>query len=390
MARKLSAEALCERETAINGFLKECKTLEDPRSKHGRSYTLSEIFLLVLCAQTCGFESLREYETYGEIKLSLLRRFLPYAKGIPSKSTISRVLALFSPRNMEMLLIEWMKKVVKHSSAGTHIAIDGKTHRGVRQLDDRQLHLVGAYDTAGGLVLGQEKVNDKSNEITAIPKLLEALYIKGQIISIDAMGCQKDIVKKIRTKKADYVLALKGNQHQLHDDISLYFASKKHLSGCDYCEDLDKGHGRFEQRQCYLTQNTEWIEGVEKWKDLKTIVMVKNTIIQKGHESQEIRYFISSLVINPKKMLNIIRRHWGIESMHWCLDMIFREDDRIIWNRNFAQNEAIIRRLSLNLLKQFQQICKYRIGKSLVAIKTIRKILIANDDSMAELINCLN
>lgn len=385
MIRKQSAEVLEEREEEISNFLQEIKEVQEIRSNRGRSYSLAEIFLLVLCAQLCGFESLREYEMYGEMKLPLLRKFLPYKKGHPSKSTIARVLSLFKPTCIELVLKRWMERIVSSCADQKQIAIDGKRHRGAQTSEEEGLHLVSAYGVESGLVLAQEKVANKSNEITAIPELLDALHIKGQIVTIDAMGCQKEIAKKIIAQKADYILALKGNQGQLHEDIAVYFNHTAHLKNCAQYEDLDKGHGRFETRRCYVTDQIKWLDNKEQWAGLKSIVAVESVCIIKGEETRETRFF-SSLPPAPKLSLRSVRAHWGIESMHWCLDVIFREDDRIIWNRNFAQNESIIRRLALNFLKKFQEICQYRIGNAKVALKTLRKILIGNNLDMEKLI----
>lgn len=386
MVGKQAEDVLEEREEEISYFLQEIKDVKEVRSSQGRSYSLAEIFLLVLCAQLCGFESLREYEMYGEMKLPLLRKFLPYKKGYPSKSTIARVLSLFKPKCIEMVLMKWMERIVSNYEGQKQIAIDGKRHRGAQTSVEEGLHLVNAYGVESGLVLAQEKVATKSNEITAIPELLDALHIKGQIVTIDAMGCQKEITKKIIEQKADYILALKGNQGHLHEDIAVYFNNEKHLNNSAQYEDLDKGHGRFETRRCYATDQIKWLANKEQWAGLKSILAVESVCLIKGKETRETRFFISSLAPDPKILLRSVRAHWGIESMHWCLDVIFREDDRVIWNRNFAQNEAIIRRLALNFLKKFQEICHYRIGNAKVALKTLRKILIGNDTDMEKLI----
>lgn len=389
MAKEADEEVVQERQEEIAKFIQDMDAVKDGRSKQGRSYSLAEIFLLVLCAQLCGFESLREYEMYGEMKIALLKQFLPYKKGVPSKSTIARVLSVFDPCYMESMLVKWMSRIVEPLEEQHQIAIDGKTHRGVRTNEEEEkLHLVNAYGVESGLVLAQEKVATKSNEITAIPVLLDALYIEKQIVTIDAMGCQKAIAEKIREKKADYVLALKGNQGQLHDDIELYFKEPCHLAGCEHYEAVDKGHGRFESRRCYVTDKIEWLTGRQEWKGLKTIVAVESVSLSKQQETRETRYFISSLPAQPQLHLRAVRAHWGVESMHWSLDVIFREDDRILWNRNFARNEAITRRLALNLLKKFQGICAYRIGKAKVALKTLRKLLVGSDDNMRKLLTC--
>lgn len=381
-------EILIEREAEIQKFLKEIAKDQDPRSNRGRSFSLGELFLIVLCAQICGFETLREYSAYGKMKLALLRKFLPYSYGAPSKSTIARILCLWKPEYLEGLLLKWMECIVQSNEEQKHIAIDGKAHRGVRaEKEEDKLHLVHAFAVESGMLLGQEKVAEKSNEITAIPKLLDALYIEKQIVTIDAMGCQKAIAEKIREKKADYVLALKGNQGQLHADVELYLSDPKQLSKAKKCEVADKGHGRMEIRRCYVTDKIAWLYGKKEWVDLKTIAKVERITIQKGIETKEERFFISSLGANPEQILTASRAHWGVENnLHWTLDVVFREDDRIIWNQNFARNESTIRRVALNFLKKFQNNCEYNVGKAKVAIKTLRKLLVGDDQNMEKLI----
>lgn len=381
-------EILIEREEEIGKFLKELPEDQDPRSKRGRSFSIGELFLVVLCAQICGFETLREYAAYGKMKLHLLRRFLPYKRGAPSKSTLARILSLWNPKCLEDLLLKWMSCIVRSNEEQKHIAIDGKAHRGIRaEEEEDKLHLVHAFAVESGMLLGQEKVAEKSNEITAIPKLLEALYIEKQIVTIDAMGCQKAIAKKIREKKADYVLALKGNQGQFHADIELFLNDPKQLAITKKCEIADKGHGRMEIRRCYVTDRIAWLDGKKEWADLKTIAKVERISLEKGVETKEERLFISSLAADPEKILTASRAHWGIENnLHWTLDVVFREDDRIIWNQNFARNESTIRRVALNFLKKFQGACEYNVGKAKVAIKTLRKLLIGDDQNMEKLL----
>lgn len=392
MKYKENEEILIERASEIENFLRELPEDRDPRSKRGRSFLLGELFLIVLCAQICGFESLREYEAYGKIKLGLLRRFLPYERGAPSKSTIARILCVFEPVFLEDLLLKWMNCIVQSHPEQKHIAIDGKAHRGVQaECDENKLHLVHAFGVESGLLLGQEKVAEKSNEITAIPKLLDALYVEKQIVTIDAMGCQKSIAKKIREKKADYVLALKGNQGHFYEDIELYLSNEKQLSQTTQCEAIDKGHGRLEIRRCYVTDNITWLVGKQDWQDLKTIAKVERISTQKGVETKENRYYISSLSADPEQILKASRAHWGVENnLHWTLDVVFHEDDRIIWNQNFARNESTIRRIALNFLKKFQQTCEYNVGKTKIALKTLRKVLFGDDRNMEKLILGVN
>ena len=265
------------------------------------------------------------------------------------------------------------------------VAIDGKTHCGAQ---GEGLHLVSAFDTRSGLILGEERVENKSNEITAIPLLLDLLIIKGNLVSIDAMGCQKAIAEKIISKNADYLLALKGNQNALLEEVRDYFGSKDCLKNCAVVTRMDKGHGRIEKRTCYATSDVSWISKISEWKKLKSIVMVIAERTIKGKKTVEKRFFISSATPDPIKLLCATRAHWGIEnSLHWVLDVIFGEDNRILWNQNIAQNESIIRRIALNLLKKYRLIIPTKSERSeKIAIKTLRKIIQHDDEGMFKLL----
>jgi len=388
----MSEDILIEREEVLNSLLEEIGKQKDPRINRCKRFSLGEIFFLVLNAQICGYETFREYEAYGQLKLSFLKRFLPYKKGSPSRSTIARVLAFFDPKHLEKLFIEWMKKIVSLEATKTLendqgvVAIDGKTHCGAR--GEEKLHLVSAFDTNSGLILGEEKVQDKSNEITAIPLLLDSLAVQGNLISIDAMGCQIAIAEKIISKGADYLLALKGNQGLLLEDVRDYFESKDCLKNCDVVTRVDKGHGRIEKRTCYTTNDINWIDKKSDWIGFKSIVMVIAERTINGKLTVEKRFYISSVKSDPVRLLLATRAHWGIEnSLHWVLDVIFGEDNRIIWNQNIAQNESIIRRIALNLLKKYRLTMPTKSAKSeKIALKTLRKILSHDDEKMFKLL----
>ena len=234
------------------------------------------------------------------------------------------------------------------------VSIDGKTLRGsfYKGEDQKAIHMVSAFASNVRLVLGQEKVSEKSNEITAIPKLLDALFITGGIVTIDAMGCQKSIASKIREKKADYVLSLKGNHGDLHDDIRTYFegTSKEDL---EVDEECDKGHGRIEVRRCSISRNIDWLMQKEKWKDLSCIVEIESLRTEGGKDTLEKRYYLSSLKTSAKEVAKAIRSHWSIEnSLHWVLDVTFNEDRSRIRKKNGPENMAIVRHTVLNLLRQ--------------------------------------
>ncbi|MBY0544291.1 MAG: ISAs1 family transposase [Gammaproteobacteria bacterium] len=267
--------------------------------------------------------------------------------------------------------------------------MDGKTHRGYQAGEDEgPLHLVHACATSSGITLGQEAVKEKSNEITAIPELIDAVVLGGQLVTIDAMGCQRKIAEKLISKKADYLLGLKGNQSLLHADIKLYFENETLRKRAIFAEESDKGHGRVEHRECYVTDKIDWLAQRKDWAGLRSIIQLNSTTYCQGSEQGETRYYISSLSANEVKLiLQATRAHWRVESMHWTLDVTFKEDSRLIWDRNVAQNESIIRRVAMNLLKQYQLKIKPLRGKEKIALKSLRKILIADDEAMFALLH---
>lgn len=340
-------------------FLFHFDKLEDPRINRKKLYPLPEILLVVLCGSICGAQSWRDFVTFGEEKLDYLRRFLPFKNGIPSKNTFSRVLSSLDPKMFKQCFIAWMQSF--QLALKEVIAIDGKSLRKSfnKATEQSAIHMVSAFATSSKLVLGQEKVNKKSNEITAIPKLLDLLAIEGAIVSIDAMGTQKKIAKKIREKKADYVLALKGNHSTLHDDICLFLSTeieKLHRDKAhkivDRYESHDKGHGRIEHRICYITDQLNWLEQRMDWCDLKTIAMVESRVTTGDKTTTEQRYFISSLPANAKDLAEAIRSHWVIEnSLHWVLDVTMGEDLSRVRKDHAPENMAMVRHIVLNLLR---------------------------------------
>lgn len=362
----------------INEFIEELKKVSDTRQEWRLSYSLSEVLLIVFCSQINGFESFTEYEAYGKSKLSFLRGFLPYENGCPSRVTFHRVLATIDPAKLEDLLVSWMRMIINKDIPGV-VAIDGKRHCGGQGIDET-VHLVGAFATDKGVIIGQEKVADKSNEITAIPLLLDKIYVENQVITIDAMGCQKEIAAKIAEKKAHYILALKENHKTFYEEVSLYFNDPEN----DYvmAETLEKARGRVELRRCSVTSNGDWFCEKSLWKNLQTFVKLESKCHKKGKESIEIRYFITDLPPDPDYILSCVRAHWGIENnLHWMLDVVFNEDDRMLWNNHVLQNEAIIRRCALNVIRSYKT--KYN---NKTAIKTICKLLMADDDMMGKIL----
>ncbi len=338
--------------------------IEDPRREQTKLHKLIDILVIAVCASVCGAEGVNEIEEFGESKQEWLGRFLALPNGIPSHDTFRRVFMLLKPEKFQAVFLQWVEAVTKVTK-GMLVNIDGKRLRGTKSKEQQQqaLCLVSAWAEENRMVLGQVKCDEKSNEITAIPELLGLLELSGCIVTIDAMGCQREIVKQIVEQKADYCISLKGNQGNLHQDIKEYFewAQKTKFQDIefDYCETLEKGHGRIETRRCWATEDITWLAHKEAWSGLKSIVMVESQReVMGGKTTLERRYFISSLAANAHESLHAVRGHWAIEnSLHWVLDIAFREDDCRIRAANSAANVAVLRHISLNLLKQ-EKSCK--------------------------------
>jgi predicted transposase YbfD/YdcC len=269
--------------------------------------------------------------------------------GIASHDTFQRIFQLIDPDELEAGFMSWVRSVAQVTK-GEVISIDGKTACGSRDAKAKAIHMVSAWANANQLVLGQVKTEEKSNEITAIPTLLEMLELKGCIVTIDAMGCQKDIAKQISEAEADYVFGLKGNQSNMHDDVKLYFETE--TAPHKYATH-DKGHGRIERREYYLETEISWLEGKSSWPGLKAIGMVKSSVWEKEVLREESRYFVTSLT-DVKIFAGAVRAHWGIEnSLHYCLDVVFHEDACRTRKDNSAENFSVIRKIALNILKSF-------------------------------------
>jgi predicted transposase YbfD/YdcC len=326
-------------------------SIKDPRIERTKDHLLSDIIFITIAAVICGAETWNEIELYGKTKEPWLKTFLSLANGIPSHDTFNRFFSSVDPQQLEDSFINWIKDI-SEITEGEVISIDGKSIRGSVGKDAKAMvHMVSAWAQQNHMVLGQVKTSEKSNEITAIPKLLDVLMLKGCIVTIDAMGCQTEIAKKIIEKGADYVLAVKGNQGTLEEDINYIIKSSKPL---DTYKDTDVGHGRIETRICSVYNNLDDIENVEKWEGLQTIVKIESTryIKSTAKVQKEIRLYISSLEPIAKKNAETVRGHWGIEnSLHWVLDVAFNEDGGSKTNPNAVENFSIINRIALNLIK---------------------------------------
>ena len=344
---------------------------------------MPEILLLTLSAVICGAESWNDIELFGYSKLAFLQRILPFKNGIPSDDTLRRFFRAIEPAKFQHLFMEWITKWLNPEVANKVIAIDGKTLCGSHDAGQLPIHLVSAFASEMGIVLGQIKTAEKSNEITAIPELLEWLDVSGAIVTIDAMGCQKVIAEKIVARGGDYLIALKGNQSHLHEDVKLYFEQPPHSAqtGMQFAETIDKGHGRIEIRRCRLSTDIEWLRRLQpEWKSVKCIVAIESERHQGEKLSRETRYFIGSKQeMIASQALAAVRLHWGIENqLHWVLDMSFGEDQSRIRQHHAPANVAVIRHAALNMIRQ--------VKPERISIKKMRKLAGWDDTVLASIL----
>lgn len=334
--------------------------LEDPRVERTRHHQLIDIITLSICAVICGADTWVDIESYGRAKYEWLKKFLELPNGIPSHDTIARVFSRLNPEQFQKCFLSWIQSI-SCLNPGEVIALDGKTlrHSYDRGGNKKAIHMVSAWATSQRLVLGQVKVDKKSNEITAIPALLKVLKLNGSIVTIDAMGCQKSIVKSIVEQGGDYIITLKKNQPSLYARVEELFkqAIKQKFSGFThtaYSTKKETNHGRSEIRyHLMLSDIKDLIDPDNQWEKLNSIGMIESVRIVKGKTSIETRYYISSSPNNAQKFGESVRSHWGVENrLHWVLDVAFREDDCRIRKDNAPQNFAILRHISLNLLNQ--------------------------------------
>ncbi len=323
---------------------------DNRRSSGNKQHELLDIVAISICAVISGAESWEEIEQYGNIKKKWLSTFLSLPNGIPSHDTFNRVISSVCPKQFEECFGNWVSSLIV--ATGDVISIDGKTICGAKVNGKSPIHMVSAWSSANNLVLGQVKVNEKSNEITAIPELIENLAIEGAVITIDAMGCQKKIAKIIVDKKADYVFGLKENQSDLLEEVidEFRFSPTEQTS-----EQLDFGHGRIETRVCSVIQNFDLVSTHKEWKGMSSIVRIESTREFKGKDKIEksVRYYISSLNATAERFQKIIRSHWAIENkLHWSLDVSFGEDLNRKRASNAAQNFSLINKIALNLAKR--------------------------------------
>jgi predicted transposase YbfD/YdcC len=376
-----AADCAAFAETVV--FLSYFNELRDPRQRGKVTYPLDEILLLCLLAVLAGAECFTEIALFGTKKLALLRRFRPFEDGTPAHDHLGDILATLDADQFQSCFVAWVAAVAG-VPAGV-IAIDGKTVRrsGQKKGAKAAIHMVSAFAARQRLVLGQVKVAEKSNEILAIPKLLNMLAIEGAIVTIDAMGCQRDIAQKVIDKKADYVLALKGNQGSLHDDVELFATEQKAhgFANTEISQDttIDGDHGRIETRTTTVIHDVKWLQECHHWPGLKAVVIVESSREISGKTERETRYYITSLVMLASVLGPVVRSHWAIEnSLHWVMDMVFRDDESRIRTDHAPANFTTIKHMALNLLRRPP-------GKQ--SLRGRRKAASWDDDFLASLVN---
>lgn len=339
--------------------LSEClSVIDDPRIERTRVHELLDILVLSVLAVMCGAEGWEDIETFGKTRIGWLKQFLKLKHGIPSHDTISRVFRMLKPEMFQAAFREWLVEMELVGGADV-IAIDGKSLRRSHDKSTfkRMLHSVSAWSVTNSVMLGQQAVDEKSNEITAIPELLKSLQLKGAIVTIDAMGCQKEIAEQIIAGKGDYVLALKDNQPTLCDAVEQYFVdvheNEPTSSEVRAHTTKDKGHGRTEIRHYYHAPIPKAMRSLfADWAGAKSIGQAINIVTRDGKESSEVRYFISSLDVGVKNFAQAVRGHWAIENkLHWTLDVTFNEDQSRIRKDHGAENFALLRRFVLSIIK---------------------------------------
>jgi|ERR1041384_1991211 predicted transposase YbfD/YdcC len=344
-------------------LIEHFSALDDPRIDRSKLHKLIDILVIAICATICGAEGWEDFELFGNCKLDWFKSFLELPNGIPSPDTFRRVFARLDPPQFQQAFLDWVRSVTRLTQ-GQVVAIDGKQ---LRRSHDKAagksaIQMVSAWAEDNRLVLGQVCVDEKSNEITAIPELLRLLEISGCIVTTDALGCQTEITAAIMAKQADYVLAVKGNQNHLFEDVVGYFdwALQDRFNETSYttAETVDGEHGRVEVRRCYASEDIAWLRRKAEWKAIRSIAMVESERSVAGQApSRERRYYISSLAGDARQLNRAIRGHWSIEnSLHWVLDIAFREDDSRIRKDHGPENMATLRHIALNLLKQDKSI----------------------------------
>lgn len=369
-------------------FFEHFSVIYDTRQEGKVRHKLIDIIFIAIAATICSCDDWEDVEAWAIEREDWLRKYLELPNGIPTHHTIERVLNLIDPKQFERCFVLWMREVTEIGN-NTVIAIDGKTMRGTenKKNNKKAIHIVSAWCSSNKLIIGQVKADEKSNEITAIPELLDMLLIKGSIVTIDAMGCQKDIAEKIvKHNKADYVLALKENHKVLYDEVKEYFkdakADKVKNEKIECYRTMEKSHGRIEERIFYYSTDISWMKAKDDWTKLNGIGMVIRKCEENGRKTEECRYYLGSIK-NVKDFSQAARKHWEIESTHWNLDVTFREDENRNRTGNKPQNIGLLKRIALNLVKKDEErypkkSLKSRRFQALLSLEYLEYILFIN------------
>ena len=340
---------------SLEDLIEELCELEDLREPWKVKHKLGDVIAISLFATLARCDDLKEVYYWADANEEVLRNYLELPNGIPGYDTIRRVLALVEPSVLELFLQEWNELTQKGETQKlrTILAIDGKTQRGNATSNQAPNHIVNAVDE-NGICFGQEIVDEKSNEITAIPKLLKRLKLKDHVVTIDAIGAQREIVEQITGKNGDYCIGLKGNQGNFHEDVKLYFSDRELLAKCLYTSKTEKARGGIEKREYWLTTDISWLPQCKDWAGLRSIGMTRNTITKKNKTTVEERFFISSLNDDVEMFARAVRGHWVVESFHWHLDVTFREDHCQVIDKRAAFNLNILRKFAMAILKNVE------------------------------------
>lgn len=346
-------DELIDKEEFFDSIREGFAEVEDPRAKDNQSYRLVDLLIIILCAILAGANTITEIQTYANVKIGMFQRLLQISKA-PSYNVFWWLLTRLDPKQIENCFVSWIQSLPDKEKSQL-IAIDGKHLRG-SATRGKHMHLVSAWDSTRSLLLGQVKAHEKSNEITAIPELLDSLDLTNATVTIDAAGCQTEIADKIRAGGGNYTIALKGNQGTLHAEASNFFAQAREAgyeeADCKTSTSCEKSRGRIEERTVAVTNQLDWLECKENWKDMKSLIEVKTCRTIKGKTTEERRFYISSLDLTPERAGKIVRSHWSIESrLHWNMDVNFCEDANLATTGNTAENLAALKRLTSTMIR---------------------------------------
>ncbi len=348
-------------------LIEHFQSIHDPRINRTKEHALIDVLVIAVCTLLCGGETFNDMEDFGKAKEDWFRTFLRLANGIPSHDTFNRVFAALNPKEFLECFLRWTQSL-RQAVHQEIVALDGKALRRAMNKRENLKYVVSAWAESNNLVLGQLKVTDKSNEITAVPELLRVLELSGCIVTLDAMGCQKKIAKEIIEADADYVLALKGNQETVHEEVKSFLDATileaqaprsagapmpKAAATLAHVQTVEKDHGRFEIRDYYQSDQLSWFADLDKWEGLKSVGVVESRREIDGVKTVERRYYLASLPLNVELFARAVRSHWGVENkLHWVMDVCFHEDQSRARTGHAAENLATLRRLALNMLKK--------------------------------------